>query len=66
MGTLADRHNLQAVQVRPLWEQHYRVNVFIGADLLSAKIAHSYFVEADPDGNIVRSTPLIPGLADST
>jgi len=65
MGTLGDRHNLQAVRVRFLWE-YYRVNVFIGAELLSAKIAHTYFVEADPVGNIVRWTPIIPGLANST
>ncbi len=65
MGTLDSRINLQAVQVRRLWEQHYRVNVFIGADLLSAKILHSYFVHADGDGNIIRSMPRIPGRADS-
>lgn len=46
-----------AVQVRPLWENHYRVNVFIGADATSARIAHSYFVEADAEGNIIESTP---------
>jgi hypothetical protein len=63
-GTLGNRDNVQVVQVRPLWEHHYRVNVFIGADLLSAKILHSYFVHADADGNIIRSTPKIPGLAD--
>ena len=47
------------VEVRPLWEDHYRVNVLVGADAASAKVAHSYFVEADGGGDIVVSTPQI-------
>jgi hypothetical protein len=47
------------VQVRRLWEDYYRVNVFLGGDALSTRIANSYFVEADGDGNIVESTPAI-------
>ena len=47
------------VQVRPLWEDYYRVNVLVGADAASAKVAHSYFVEADGGGDIVVSTPQI-------
>ena len=50
---------LDKVQVRQLWGDYYRVNVLIGADAVSAKIANSYFVEADSDGNIVTSTPKI-------
>jgi hypothetical protein len=46
-------------QVRPLWQDHYRVNVFIGADAASAKIAHSYFLVVNSDGNIIASTPKI-------
>lgn len=50
---------LHDLQVLPLWEDHYRVNVFIGADAASAKIANSYFVKVDSDGDIVRSSPTI-------
>jgi hypothetical protein len=49
--------DLRQVQVRWLWENHFRVNVFLGADAASARIANSYFVEADSNGNIVTSTP---------
>ncbi len=57
--TLGQPNGLHRVQVRRLWEDHYRVNVLIGEDAASAKIANSYFVEADSDGNIVESTPKI-------
>ena len=50
---------LHRVQVRPLWQDHYRVNVLIGGDTVSAKIAHSYFLVADGAGNIIASTPKI-------
>jgi hypothetical protein len=50
---------LHAVQVRWLWENRYRVNVFIGHDVASARIANSYFLVADGDGNILESTPQI-------
>jgi hypothetical protein len=56
LGKPGDLHDLQ---VRRLWEDHYRVNVFIGADAASAKIANSYFVKADSDGNIIESNPKI-------
>jgi hypothetical protein len=42
-----------------LWEDHYRVNVFVGVDAASAKVANSYFLVADIDGNILTSTPKI-------
>jgi hypothetical protein len=48
---------LYRVEVRHLWENHYRANVFLGADAASTRIAHSFFVVADADGNIVRSIP---------
>jgi hypothetical protein len=51
--------SLQRVQVRQLWGGHYRVNVFSGGDLLSARVAHSYFVVADGDGNVLESTPAL-------
>jgi hypothetical protein len=50
---------LLKLQVRELWEGHYRVNVFTGTDAASARVAHSYFLVADGDGNIIASTPKI-------
>lgn len=50
---------LQRVQVRHLWEDHYRVNVLVGADAAQAKVAHSYFLVVDPAGAILTSTPTI-------
>jgi hypothetical protein len=50
---------LHGVQVRRLWKHYYRVNVYVGADATSAKIANSYFVHADGDGNIVAASPKI-------
>jgi hypothetical protein len=51
--------DLHRVQVRRLWDGHYRVNILIGADAASAKVSDSYFLQADGDGNIVTSTPQI-------
>jgi hypothetical protein len=48
---------LRHVQVRRLWENRYRVNVLTGESAVFAKIANSYFVKADSDGNIVESDP---------
>ncbi len=51
--------DLLTVQVRPLWENWYRANVFVGRDETSACIANSYFLKVDGDGNIVESNPKI-------
>jgi hypothetical protein len=59
METLGRPGDLQRVQVRPLWEDNYRVNIFVGKDMASVKVAHSFFLVADNDGNIVASTPKI-------
>ena len=56
LGQPADR--LQ-VQVRPLWNDNYRVNVFVGPDAACAKIPHSYFVRADGDGLVLSSNPKV-------
>ena len=56
LGQPAD---LYRVQVRELGDNHYRVNVFIGADTNSFRLAHSYFLVADEDGKVVNSTPEI-------
>jgi predicted NBD/HSP70 family sugar kinase len=59
MHTLGQPNDLRGVQVRRLWENHYRVNVLIGTDAASARVANSYFLVTDGDGNIVASTPKI-------
>jgi hypothetical protein len=59
MRTLGEPGELRSVQVRPLWEDHYRVNVLVGPDAASVKVAHSYFLVADGQGNVVTSTPRI-------
>ena len=45
--------------VRAIGGDNYRVNVFTGADVSSARIAHSFFVEADRNGIVTASTPSI-------
>ena len=57
--TLGTPGDLLKVQVKLLWEDRYRVNVFVGVDAASPKLAHSYFLEADGDGNILAATPKI-------
>jgi hypothetical protein len=59
LRTLGRPGGQHQVQVRPLWRDHYRVNVFVGLDAGSAKVAHSYFLVADSEGNVVESTPRI-------
>jgi hypothetical protein len=57
METLGKPEDLHKVLVRRLWDNHYRVNIFVGADDYSNKIAHSYFLVADGDGKILTATP---------
>jgi len=49
--------DLRRVEVRRLWEGHYRVNVFVGAGTGVARIAHSYFLVTDGAGRVTASTP---------
>ena len=59
LHTLGQPGNLIRVQVRTLWGDYFRVNVLVGPDPASVKIAHSFFLRADDVGNIVSSTPII-------
>lgn len=59
LHALGEPRNLLKVQVRPLWDGNYRVNVVVGADATDAKIPHSYFVVADADGNVLDASPKI-------
>ncbi|OWK43024.1 hypothetical protein FRUB_02623 [Fimbriiglobus ruber] len=47
------------ITVRAVWENHYRVNVLVGPDPTSIRIAHSYFVKAGENGDILSATPRI-------
>lgn len=57
--TLGQAGDLHKLQVHHLWNHCYRVNILVGKDPLLARIAHSYFLEVDGDGNILASTPRI-------
>ena len=57
LDTLGAPRDLHRVQVRWLWENFYRVNIYVAADGASAAIAHSFFVEVDPNGKIAAATP---------
>jgi len=59
INMLGQPANLYRVQVQPLWDEHYRVNIVVGVDAACAKVAHSYFLVADGEGNITGSTPPI-------
>jgi hypothetical protein len=59
LRTLGEPDNLRQVQVHHLWEDHFRVNILVGVEAASAKVAHSYFLEADLNGQIREATPRI-------
>jgi hypothetical protein len=47
------------VLVKSVWGDNYRVNVFVGPNIASFTIAHSYFLRADGNGKILTSCPPI-------
>ena len=60
--SLGSPDDLLKVQVRPIGGDRYRVNVFVGRDVTSARISDSFFLTADGEGNIITSTPRIDRL----
>jgi hypothetical protein len=50
---------LYRMEVRRLWQDRYRVNVFVGPGPASVRLAHSYFLVTDGGGNILAATPAI-------
>ena len=56
LGTPIDLRN---VQVRKVWKDHYRVNVIVGVNAVSVRVANSYFVVIDSDGSLITATPKI-------
>jgi len=57
--TLGRPEGLHKVSVHQLWGSYFRVNVLIGLDASSVRVANSFFLKADGEGNIVESTPKI-------
>jgi hypothetical protein len=57
MDALGEPEGLLRIQVRHLWDSCFRVNVFVGTDIVSARIANSHFLKVDDDGTIIASTP---------
>lgn len=53
---------LYRVDVLPLWDGHFRVNVLTGTDPTAIRIIHSYFVEIDANDSNFASTPPITRL----
>jgi len=59
LANLGRPMDLNRVVVRRLWSKRYRVNVLVGQDVTSTTIAHSYFLEADDDGTVRKTIPVI-------
>jgi hypothetical protein len=51
--------DLRSVQVRKVWDDHYRVNVIVGVNAGSVRVANSYFLVIDSDGSLITATPKI-------
>jgi hypothetical protein len=60
LRALGQPKGLHSVQVRRLWDGHFRVNVLVGGDITTVRVAHSFFVSADGAGNILTSMPALP------
>jgi hypothetical protein len=54
---LGEPGNLHRVQVKPVYGDKYRVNVYVRADAASFRVAHSYLVSADGKGLVLASSP---------
>ena len=54
LGTPTELHR---VQVKPVWGDNFRVNVYAGPHSASLRVAHSYFLRADQDGKILACSP---------
>ena len=51
--------NLRSVQVRKVWDDHYRVNVIVGVNAGAVRVANSYFLVIASDGSLLTATPTI-------
>jgi len=59
MDTLGKPIDFLKATVRPVTGDNFRVNVVIGPNAGSARIAESFFVTADADGKVTNSIPAI-------
>ena len=59
MHALGKPVDLLKVQVRLVWDDHYRVNILVGVDAGSVRVANSYFLVVDSDGSLIAATPKI-------
>src|SRR5688572_24702481 len=57
LGELGRPTEEYRVQVKRLWGGTYRVNVLVGPDVTSFKVAHSYFLRTDGNGKILSASP---------
>ena len=62
LSRLGRPDNFHKVQVKAVSESKYRVNVYVRADAASYRVAHSYFLEADDEGQVLVSSPAISRL----
>jgi len=62
INALGKPPDLLKVQVRKVWDNHYRVNVLVGTNDGSTRFANSYFVVTDSSGGLITSTPKITKL----
>ena len=62
MSALGRPADLFRISVVRLWGNQFRVNVQTGTDAVSSRIAHSFFLAADENGNVLESNPAITRL----
>src|SRR6185369_3312750 len=51
--------DMVGVQIRKVWQGHYRVNVLLGRDAASVHVGHSYYLTVSDDGGILSARPSI-------
>lgn len=64
--SLGSPDGLLKVQVVPIGQDRYRVNVFVGKTVTSGRIADSFFLSTDEEGTILTSSPEIVRLYELT
>ncbi len=62
MNSLGTPTDFLKVRVHPIGSDRYRVNVLAGASFAMARVANSFFVRTDEEGDIVTSRPAINRL----
>lgn len=58
LRVLGQPDNLIRIQVKSLWGNFFRANIFSGS-VDSPAVTHSYFLQATEEGEILKSTPLL-------